>query len=88
MKTDEISQKIRFPTSYSGKGKPLPAMMPGTREGGTMDRAGLMSCMLLWYTSASAILLDFALLFWNQILTCVSVSSSSAANSDLSAIER
>ena len=40
------------------------------------------------YTSASAILFAFALRFWNQIFTCVSVSSSSEANSALSAMLR
>ena len=40
------------------------------------------------YTSASAILFAFALLFWNQILICVSVILRLAANSALSAILR
>ena len=40
------------------------------------------------YTSASAILFAFALLFWNQIFTWVSVNSSSEANSALSAMLR
>ena len=40
------------------------------------------------YTSASAILFAFALLFWNQILICVSVMFRLAANSALSAMLR
>ena len=40
------------------------------------------------YTSASAILFAFALLFWNQILICVSVILRLAANSALSAMLR
>jgi len=65
--------------------------MPGKRL------AGIPSCALIklpWlftsalYTSASAILFAFALLFWNQIFTWVSVNSSSEANSALSAMLR
>ena len=52
--------------------------------GGNMGLEAIFS----FSSSASCNLLDLALLFWNQIFTCVSVSCREAENSALSAMDR
>ena len=64
-----------------------PRCAPRGKGSANAGRTGL-EANLYFSNSASCSLLAFALLFWNQIFTCVSVKLSELENSALSAMDR